>query len=178
MPTIAPTASAWLHFTSRILIRGINPYIPITAAQANTLKKDWRKPLPVLVRINGLPKTPWRINLMPAGNGAFYLYLHNTIRQASHTKVGDVATVELCFDPDYKNGPMHPMPPWFRKALTANPAAHRAWRALPPSRQKEVLRYFAQLKSQAAKDRNLQKALLALSGTETRFMARTWRHGK
>ena len=48
---------AVLRFTSLIKIRDvINPYILVTATQARTIKPGWRKPLPVLVRINGEPK--------------------------------------------------------------------------------------------------------------------------
>ena len=54
-----------LRFTALIKIHDGNPYIPITKARATALQPGWRKPLPVLVRINGQPKTAWRINLMP-----------------------------------------------------------------------------------------------------------------
>jgi hypothetical protein len=61
---------AVLRFTSSIRIREPNPYILVTPAQAKALKRGWRKPLPVLVRINGKPAEPWRINMMPVGDGS------------------------------------------------------------------------------------------------------------
>jgi Domain of unknown function (DUF1905)/Bacteriocin-protection, YdeI or OmpD-Associated len=167
-----------LRFRSTIKIRGINPYVPVDAELAMRLKKNWRKPLPVLVRINGKPKQSWRINMMPTGDGSFYLYLHETIRNASGTRVGDRVTVELSFDRDYRGGPAHPLPRWFNAALRANRQAKLAWGALIPSRRKEILRYFASLKSSGAKARNLKQAMAALSGKEVRFMARTWKDGK
>jgi Domain of unknown function (DUF1905)/Bacteriocin-protection, YdeI or OmpD-Associated len=124
--------------------------------------------------VNGEPKTPWRINLMPAGNGGFYLYLHQTVRRASGTHVGDLVRVELEFDDEYAGGPAHPMPPWFDVALGGNPSAKRAWDELIPSRKKEILRYFAQLQSREALARNLERALLVLSGSRGRFMGRAW----
>ena len=69
------------------------------------------------------------------------------------------------------------MPKWFRDALEGNHRAQKNWDALTPSRQKEILRYLAQLKSSEARDRNLGKALKVLSGDEGRFMARAWRNG-
>ncbi|WP_416305931.1 hypothetical protein [Neptunicella sp. SCSIO 80796] len=45
---------------------------------------------------------------------------------------------------------------------------------LTPSLQKEILRYFAGLKSDAAKQRNCQKAISVLSGNPGRFLARDW----
>jgi hypothetical protein len=167
-----------LRFRSVIQIRGINPYIHVDAKRAARLKPAWRKPLPVLIRINGQPSEPWRINMMPAGDGSFYLYLHETVRKASRTKVGDSVTVHIAFDPGYRSGPANPTPRWFTTALRANPAASKSWKALTPSRQKEILRYFAALKSPEAQERNLQKVLAALSGTEIRFMARLWKNGK
>jgi hypothetical protein len=167
-----------LRFGGVVKIRGINPYIHVDAKIARRLKKDWRKPLPVSVRINGQPKKPWRINMMPAGDGSFYLYLQNAIRKSAGTKVGDRVAVALCFDAAYRSGPAHPLPAWFRTALAKNLGAKEAWNALTPSRKKEILRYFAALKSPEAKARNLSRAMGALSGGEARFMARTWKRGK
>ncbi len=116
--------------------------------------------------------------MMPVGNGDFYLYLHGDVRKASHTKVGDTVTVDISFDEEYRNGPMHPMPVWFLDALEKHPEARKNWEALIPSRQKEILRYFSWLKTQETIDRNLAQALHVLSGQPGRFMARSWNKGK
>jgi len=156
-------------------IRDGNPYVDISASRARALKPGWRRPLPVLVRVNGQPASkPWRINLMPAGTGAFYLYLHGDVRRASRTKVGDLVAVDVEFDAAYRNGPMHPMPAWFRAPLAKNRKAAKAWDALIPSRKKEILRYFSWLKSPAARERNVARAIHVLSGKGGRFMARSW----
>jgi len=168
-----------LRFTATIKLRGINPYVDVSGRRAGQLQKDWRRPMPVVVRINGKPaRKPWRVNMMPAGDGSFYLYLHDSVRAASGTGTGDRISVELDFDHAYRNGPLHPMPRWFGAALKANPLAKLHWSKLAPSRRKEILRYFANLKSDAARQRNLARALLALSGAPTRFMARSWSAGK
>lgn len=156
-------------------IRDGNPYVEISRVRARALKPGWRRPLPVLVRVNGQPsRKPWRINLMPTGTGAFYLYLHGDVRRASQTAVGDVISVEVEFDAAYRNGPMHPMPAWFREPLARNRKAGKAWDALIPSRKKEILRYFSWLKSPEARERNVARALHVLSGRKGRFMARSW----
>ena len=80
---------AVLNFWSVMEIYNGNPYMHVSAKRAATIKSGWRKPLPVLVRINGKPEKAWRINMMPIGDGAFYLYLHGYVRKASGTKVGD-----------------------------------------------------------------------------------------
>jgi len=163
-----------LRFRGTIEMNGINPFMRVSAARAARVRKGWRKPMPVLVRVNGKPETPWHINMMPVGDGSFYLYLHGDVRKASHTKVGDSVTVELEFDAAYKNGPMHPVPSWFREGLTANSIAEKSWEALTPSRKKELLRYFAGLKSTEAQARNLQRAIHVLAGGKARFMGRAW----
>ena len=167
-----------LRFRAVIEIDNINPYVLVSAAYAARLKKDWRKPLPVRVRVNGTPDTPWRVNLMPVGDGSFFLYLHGDVRRASNAQVGDTVTLHVQFDDEYKGGPAHPMPPWLGEALDRNPRAKLAWTALIPSRQKEILRYFSRLKSAAAKARNVQQVVHVLSGGKARFMARSWNEPK
>ena len=169
---------ATLRFTAPIEIVGINPYVLVSARRAAKLKPGWRKPMPVLVRVNGKPEQSWGINMMPVRDGSFRLYLHETVRRASATRVGDRVRVEVQFNSTYKNGPQHAMPGWFRTALKSHPVAARNWERLIPSRKKEILRYFASLKSAEARERNLQKALTVLSGASERFMARSWSEGK
>jgi hypothetical protein len=166
-----------LRFRSTIQLNGINPYILVSATRAARIVKGWRKPLPVRIRINGHPQKPWRINMMPIGDGSFYLYLHGDVRKASSTKVGDAVTVELEFDEEYRGGPAHPMPPAFRSALKKDHAAMKAWTALSPSRQKEILRYFSHLKSSEARARNLERVIHVLAGGKARFMGRSWNEG-
>lgn len=166
------------QFAQIIEIRDGNPYVLVSKDQAEQLKSDWHKPMPVMIQVNGKPGSPWHINMMPAGDGSFYLYLHGDVRKASDTKVGDLVTVDVEFDTKYRNGPMHPMPDWFDKALKSHPTAKENWDKLTPSRQKEILRYFSWLKSDEAKQRNLEKVTSILSGESGRFMARDWKNGK
>jgi hypothetical protein len=163
-----------LRFRSVIEIAGINPYVLVSARRAARLQKNWRKPLPVRVRVNGKPNKRWRINLMPVGDGTFYLYLHGDVRKASNTKVGDAVTVELEFDDEYRSGPTQAMPLWFNDALDRNRKARRAWSELIPSRKKEILRYLSKLKTPEAQVRNTQRVIHALSGAKRRFMGRAW----
>jgi hypothetical protein len=160
-----------LQFRGTIEIRGINPYVLVSAGQAEDLKPGWRRPMPVLVQVNGKPEIPWRINMMPVGDGDFFLYLHGDVRKVSGTGVGDVVEVTVEFDPQYRGGPGD-APAWFAEALQASPAAQDGWRALTPSRQKEIVRYLSRLKSAPAQQRNLEKVLHMLAGVEGRLMGR------
>jgi hypothetical protein len=176
-PIVMPTNKK-LEFQTKMEIREGNPYVLVSAARAEALKPGWRKPLPVCVQVNGLPETPWRINMMPTGDGAFYLYLHGDVRKASGTRTGDRIKVSLHFDDAYAGGPQHPTPKWFSDPLNKNKKAQANWDKLPPSRQKEIVRYFVRLQSDAARERNLVLVLQVLSGKPGRFMARNWKDGK
>lgn len=164
-------------FKARIEIRGINPFVLIRKSRAHALKPGWKKPMPALIQINGKPNRPHRTNLMPVGDGNFYLYLNGSIRAEAGVVCGDVVQVAMEFDVEYQNGPQHPLPPSFENGLKTAPPALKNWNALSPSRKKEVLRYFAQIKSQDALSRNIARALSVLSGNEGRFLARTWTNG-
>ena len=160
---------AVLRFTARMEIRGINPFVLVSAARAKRIKAGWRKRLPVLVRVNGHPKAkPWRINMMPAGNGDFYLYLAGVVRSASGTQVGDTVCVEVEFDAAYHGGPLTPMPRELRIALTQDADASSTWKTLTPSRKKEVVRYLVALKSPESLKRNVARLVAQLGGRKKR----------
>jgi Bacteriocin-protection, YdeI or OmpD-Associated/Domain of unknown function (DUF1905) len=163
-----------MKFRAAIEINNINPYVLVNAARAKRLKSAWKKPMPVLVQVNGRPDPPWRINMMPVGDGSFYLYLHGDVRKAAAVEVGDNAEISVSFDENYRNGPVHEMPEEFARRLAENPAAQDQWHRLPPSRKKEVLRYLVGLKTEDAKNRNVDRAMRVLSGSRERFMARDW----
>lgn len=130
--------------------------------------------MPVLFRIDGAPNPPARVNLMPAGGGSFYLYLNELVRRASDTKVGDLVQVEVEFDPTYRGGPIHPLPRALARGLREDSQAMDNWQNLPPSRQKEIVRYLAGLKGDEARAENIRKALDVLRGRKLRFLGRTW----
>ena len=166
-----------LRFTAPIEINGINPFVAVDAEQAARLREGWRKAMPVLVQVNGAPAQPWRINMMPRGDGGFFLYLHGEVREAAGVGVGDTVEVSVALDEAYRGGPADPMPGAFAKGLKRSKAAAKAWEALPPSLKKEALRRFASVKSDAARTRNIEAALAVLGGAEGRFMARDWKDG-
>jgi hypothetical protein len=162
-----------LRFRARIAIRGINPYVLVSAKRAASLRPDWRKPMPVRVRINGKPDVAWRINMMPVGDGRFFLYLHTQVRSAAGADVGDLVDAAVEFDEAYRGGPAR-VPAWFASQLKRDPRAQQGWKRLPPSRKKEIVRYLSSLKSEEAKRRNARRALEVLGGAPQRFMARSW----
>lgn len=164
-------------FSSELRIRGINPYLQVSRARARALRPNWRKALPVVVRLEGKERPAWHVNLMPAGDGSFYLYLNSGMRKATGTSVGARLRVEIRFDPAYRGGPQNPVPRWFQRALKADAVASINWNRLPPSRKKEVVRYLVRLRSASARERNLARALHVLAGGRARFLGREWKGG-
>ncbi|MGH1558712.1 YdeI/OmpD-associated family protein [Caulobacter segnis] len=96
---------------------------------------------------------------------------------AAGVGVGDEVEVSVAFDEDYRGGPAHLMPDAFAEGLKRDKAAAKAWEALAPSLQKEVLRRFGSVKSEDARTRNIKAALTVLGGAASRFMARDWKDG-
>jgi hypothetical protein len=167
-----------LEITEEILLAGINPYVAVSARQAAVLRPNWRGPMPVMLTINDQSDIPWHTNMMPDGHGGYVLYLHGQMRTSSRTNVGDVVNIGLCFDEAYRGGPQDPVPTWLRESLAKEPVVAAHWHALTPSRKKEVLRYFAALKSDDAVQRNRVRILNVLRGERERFMGRDWVDGK
>jgi hypothetical protein len=165
-----------MTFATKIRILGANPYVQVSVDQAMLLKKNWRRPMPVVVQVNGQPENPWHVNMMPSGNGNFYLYLHGDVRKASGTKVGETVIISLTFDVNYTSRP-DSLPDWFSDKLVTDPIALENWGNLPPSRQKEVVRNLLRLKSPIAQTRNLKQALFVLFGLDGRYMGRSWHNG-
>lgn len=133
--------------------------------------------MPVRFRLHARPEREWRVNLVPAGDGWFLLYLNGTVRRATTTKVGDAVAVAAAFDDDYRRGPAHPMPAELRRGLVRGTPAARNWQRLSPSRKKELVRYLATLRSESARARNVARALHVLGGGSGRFLGREWRDG-
>lgn len=158
----------------RILLVGVNPYVRLAARTVARIAPGRRGPIPVRVRVNGLPGPPHRVNLMPARSEGFRLYLNGQVRTASGSGVGDLVRVWVAYDAEYRRGPTHPFPAALRRGLRRSPTAARTWASLAPSRKKEVLRYFAQLKGPTSRRRNVALAVRVLGGSPERFLGRTW----
>lgn len=163
-----------VRWRSRVLRRGVNPYLSVPASVARRLRPEGRGPIPVRFYLNGAPETVARINLVPAGGGSFYLFLNGSVRRRTRTDVGDVVVATVQFDRAYRGGPVHPLPPRFAAGLARDGRARRAWEALPPSRRKEIARYLATLKSSTSRARNVERALRVLAGERARFLGRAW----
>jgi hypothetical protein len=163
-----------VRFRARVELRGVNPYVRVSKDLAHHIHEDWRRPMPLRVRINREPRIPWKLIMVPVGDGSFFLYLNGVVREASGTAVGDLLEIEAEFNVEYRGGPAHPMPPELVQGFHRSERARDGWESLPPSRQKEILRYLAGIKSLEVRRRNVEKTLHVLAGGNLRFLGREW----
>ena len=154
-------------FRARIDIIGINPFVYVPEKILSRLfaaAGKHRGKIRVKMTIDG---HAFRQTLVKYG-GHWRLYLNLPMRKAAGKDVGDTALFGISFDGEERQMPMHPR---FADALSANKEAKKVFDELTPSRRLEVSRYIAGLKTEAAVDRNIQRAINFLLGSE-RFAGR------
>jgi len=157
----------YTKFSTRIRIIGINPYvIPSQNSLQLIFVQSGKKsgPIPIRGTVNGKPF----IQTLVKYSGKWRLYLNTPMRKGAGVDVGDMAHVRFAFDPKSRTIRMHST---LKNALQKNKKAQRVFNALPPSRKKEIVRYIASLKSIAAVERNVIRAIRFLSG-KGRFVGR------
>ncbi len=154
-------------FSARIYKIGINPYVLLPAMVLkdlfNTAGKE-KGPIPVRGKLNGHAF----LQTLVKYSGKWRLYLNGTMRTAAGIDVGDMADVEIEFDPGERILTMHSK---LAAALQKNKKARFVFDTLVPSRQKEIIRYINSLKTEESVERNINKALAFLLGKE-RFVGR------
>lgn len=154
-------------FQATIHMIGVNPFVFLPeeilrhvfeAAGRN------RGPVPVHGTIDGHPF----IQTLVRFSGDWRLYVNMPMLKSAQKQVGDEAIFQLAYDPNPRIVPMHPK---LEAALQQHPEAQQAFDQLSPSRQKEIKRTIHHLKSEAAVDRNIERAIRFLRG-EARFIGR------
>ncbi len=151
-------------FTSKILKLGVNPYVGVPDEILEKLFKKAGKtkgPLPIRGTLNGNNFTQTIVKYQ----GAWRLYLNTTMRRSAGIDVGDIARMRIEYDTRPRIVPMHPM---LRRALAKNKEAHKTFKKLSRSRQKEILRYLGSLKNDETVNRILSKVLRQLAGKKTK----------
>lgn len=154
-------------FSAEIFKIGINPYVLLPDKILKYLFKESGKEkgyIPVYIIIN---KQKFIQHLVKY-SGKWRLYLNTPMRKAAGKDVGDVISIQIDFDAEERLTPMHPK---FEIALNKNKKVKDCFYSLPPSRQKEILRYINNLKTEESINKNIKRAINFLSGKE-RFIGR------
>ena len=171
-----------ISFSQKISIINSNPYVrPPDEVLSHIFIQSGKttSPIPVKGKIDGADFTQTLVRY----KGDWRLYINIVMAKKAHIPfsksiseiVGKEITIEIAFNPTPISYTIDPL---LQDALDKNAVARKQWDALIPSRKKEIIRYFAALKSLEAKEKNLEKILHVLNGNKAQFMGRSWQNGK
>ncbi|MBI3221418.1 MAG: YdeI/OmpD-associated family protein [Bacteroidetes bacterium] len=154
-------------FTAKIEIIGVNPFVfvPPDILQAIFTQAGKTKghiPIKGAINLKEYKQTLVRYQ------GEWRLYINTTMLKDSPKRIGETVRLTIQFDPESRE--IKP-PADFIQALNKNTAAQAVFDQLPPSRQTEIIRYIAKLKTEEARASNIQRAIRFLLGKE-RFIGR------
>lgn len=155
------------NFKAELKIIGVNPFVFVPEKiLLQIFKKAGRDkgPIPIKGAMNGKPYKQTLVKY----SGEWRLYINTTMLKNSPKHVGE--TIDVAVDYDAENRAIK-MPEAFAKALNSNKIAKTVFDNLPASRRTEIVRYIANLKTDEARERNIQRAINFLLGKE-RFVGR------
>lgn len=101
-------------------------------------------------------------------SGDWRLYINMVMLKNSPKRIGEEIQVEIEFDPSDRSIETHPK---WNKALNDNKDANGVFEKLSASKQKEIVRYISNLKTEKSVERNVERAINFLLGKE-RFVGR------
>jgi hypothetical protein len=153
------------HFTAKLEIIGINPFVFIPEEILNQIFEKSGKnksPIPVKGTVNG---KEFKQNLMKY-LGEWRLYINLTMLKNSPKRIGEMIEVSVEFDDSDRTISIHPE---LEKAINENPVAAANFENLIPSRKLELIRYINNLKTEESINRNIQKIIRHLQGENDFF---------
>lgn len=156
------------RFSATLQIIGINPYVLIPVDILTDLFKKAGKdkgPIRVKGTINGVPFTQSLVKF----RGAWRLYINMVMLKDSPRRIGEVIQVSIAPGEEKEVLRLHPL---LKDALQKNKIAGERFASLSFSRQQEMIRYIAALKTEESIARNVNRAVAFLEGKE-RFMGRS-----
>ena len=154
-------------FKASLDIIGINPFVFVPQEILLAIFKEAGKDkghIPVCGQVNGRPFEQTLLRYQ----GEWRLYINTTVLPNSPKRIGELIEVSIVVDK--RDRTLHPHPDLIA-ALAQNKAAQARFDALPPSRQKEIIRYISALKTPESRAKNIKQAINFLLGN-TRFMGR------
>src|SRR5690606_7027705 len=155
------------HFTARLEIIGINPFVFLPPEILEKLFQESGKNkgfIPVTGQVNA--KTFKQTLLRYKGH--WRLYINTEMLPSSPKRIGEQIEVSIQFDPQER---VIPTDPALTKALSDNPEAKEVFDRLNASTRKEIVRYISFLKTPQARTKNIDRAIGFLLG-KNRFIGR------
>ena len=154
-------------FKAPLEIIGINPFVFVPEPILNKIFEQAGKTkgqIPVSGKVNGNAYTQTLVRYA----GEWRLYINTKMLPQSPKRIGETLTISIKFDPKDRSILPHPK---FNDALAKNKQAKKVFDQLPPSRQKEIVRYITNLKTDESRARNIELAIGFLTG-KNRFVGR------
>jgi hypothetical protein len=155
------------NFTAEIELLGINPFVFVPAEILSAIFKEAGKDkghIPVCGTLNDKKYQQTLVRY----SGEWRLYINTLMLKDSPKRIGKTIRIIIAFDGSDRAIAPHPE---LVKALKENNAAKKVFDSLPPSRQKEIVRYIGSLKTEESISKNISKAIGFLNG-ENKFVGR------
>lgn len=154
-------------FAATLKITGINPFVLVPEQILRGVFKQAGKDkgyIPICGTVNGEEYTQTLVKY----KGEWTLYINTKMLKNSPKRIGEEIEIGIAFDPTDRTLTPHPK---LLKALNENKTAKSEFDKLPPSRQKEIIRYISFLKTEESVTKNIAKAIGFLNG-KNRFIGR------
>lgn len=154
-------------FKAKLEIIVGNPFVFIPSKTLNNIFQQANKnkgAIPVKGKVNG---KNYQQNLVKY-SGDWRLYINMKMLKKSPKRIGEIIEIEIEFDPSDRTIEPHPK---FINALRDNTEAKEVFEKLSQSKQKEIVRYISNLKTEKSIDKNVKRAINFLLGKE-RFVGR------
>ena len=145
-------------FSAKIYKVGINPCVKVPKRITNQMVAS-RGYIPVKGKIEA---HSFKQNLVPVKDAPYRLFVNGPMLKGADVQVGDKVSfiIEQDTDPNSRKVAMSLS---FKTQLIEHKVLE-GFKALPPSRQQEILRYLSFLKTDESKTRNIEKIISHLKG--------------
>ena len=152
----------FFSFKAKIYKVGINPCVDVPEKITTRLLAR-RGYIPILGKING---HPFHQHLVPVKNADYRLYVNIPMMKGASVAVGDTARFEI------EQGDLEPikmeMPAVLKSRLKKEKLLNE-FEKLIPSRQKEINRYIDSLKTDDARQKNVERVTKMLEEKRTKL---------
>ena len=143
-------------FDAKIYKVGINPCVKVPKRITDQLIPS-KGYIPVKGKIE---RFNFKQTLVPVKNAPYRLFVNGPMLVGANVSVGDTVHFTLQQDADPRSRKVS-MPKYFKVRLEKEDV-WRNFKDLIPSRQKEILKYLSYLKTEASRERNMQKVISQL----------------
>lgn len=158
MFTILQYLEVKINARAKIYKVGINPCVKVPTRIINNMTAT-KGYIPVKGTINSYP---FEQTLCPVKNDPYRLYVNGPMMKAGKVKVGETANFMIEQAAKQKDSDIA-MPLQLKKKLKEHKLA-KTFEALAPFRQKEILRYLNNIKTEGTLFKNIDKLILVLQG--------------